>query len=71
MAKSRSPVTFFRRSGIDTNEQIRPTPRLYPADLLVNFIPTDKNSVESLAQVEGTPPPDRGTMRPWSNYTVE
>lgn len=71
MAKSRSPITFFRRSGIDTNEQLRPSSRLYPADLLVNFIPTTKDSVESLAQVEGTPPSDRGTMRPWSNYTVE
>lgn len=71
MAKSRSPVTFLRRSGIDPNESLRPRPRVYPADLLVNFLPVDKRPISSFLEAEGKPQPDRGTMRPWSNEPVQ
>jgi hypothetical protein len=67
MGVSRSPFEYLQRHGM-VDETLQPASRLAVEDLLVHFLPLDsppQPAQSYLRDLEGNPPPDRGTARPW------
>lgn len=66
MPRSRNPIPFLERSG-RTKTRRHPVPRLDLANFVPNTIPVPDPAPrpQSLLDVQGSSPPDRGGTGPW------